>query len=152
MNREIHVRICERLGVQFPGPTRRKDDMDIGNGQEFPLASGDPVVASLALTLGAVSIATTIKGDGRIATAGTLVAMSTECRGTAACDGLEHFAMAPVNPAATVLDEAIALRANDVGHLQRWPGHFFCSLRERCTQSKLETSRVSSGSVMACKC
>ena len=23
MNREIHVRICERLGVQFPGPTRR---------------------------------------------------------------------------------------------------------------------------------
>src|SRR5215469_8861087 len=23
MNREIHVRICERLGVRFPGPTRR---------------------------------------------------------------------------------------------------------------------------------
>ena len=22
MNREIQVRICERLGVQFPGPTR----------------------------------------------------------------------------------------------------------------------------------
>ena len=53
-----------------------KDDMDIGNGQEFPLASGDPVVASLALALGAVSIATTIKEDGTVATAGTLVAMS----------------------------------------------------------------------------
>jgi len=24
MNREIHVRICERLGVQFPGATRRQ--------------------------------------------------------------------------------------------------------------------------------
>ena len=24
MNREIQVRICERLGVKFPGPTRRK--------------------------------------------------------------------------------------------------------------------------------
>ena len=23
MNREIHVRLCERLGVKFPGPTRR---------------------------------------------------------------------------------------------------------------------------------
>jgi hypothetical protein len=23
MNREVHVRICERLGVKFPGPTRR---------------------------------------------------------------------------------------------------------------------------------
>ncbi|HTT21631.1 MAG TPA: hypothetical protein VMG82_22070, partial [Candidatus Sulfotelmatobacter sp.] len=25
MNREIHVRICERLGVKFPGPTRRHE-------------------------------------------------------------------------------------------------------------------------------
>jgi hypothetical protein len=24
MNREVHVRFCERLGVQFPGPTRQK--------------------------------------------------------------------------------------------------------------------------------
>ena len=24
MNREVHVRICEGLGVQFPGPTRRE--------------------------------------------------------------------------------------------------------------------------------
>jgi hypothetical protein len=23
MNREVHVRICERLGVKFPGATRR---------------------------------------------------------------------------------------------------------------------------------
>jgi hypothetical protein len=22
MNREVHVRFCERLGVKFPGPTR----------------------------------------------------------------------------------------------------------------------------------
>ena len=25
MNREVHVRICERLGVKIPGPTRRCD-------------------------------------------------------------------------------------------------------------------------------
>jgi hypothetical protein len=24
MTRECHVRICERLGVKFPGPTRQK--------------------------------------------------------------------------------------------------------------------------------
>jgi hypothetical protein len=24
MNREVHVRFCERLGVQFPGPTRHR--------------------------------------------------------------------------------------------------------------------------------
>src|SRR5215468_8825208 len=26
MNREFHVRICERLGVKFPGPTRQNGD------------------------------------------------------------------------------------------------------------------------------
>ena len=25
MNREVHVRICGRLGAKFPGPTRRRD-------------------------------------------------------------------------------------------------------------------------------
>ncbi len=25
MNREVHVRICGRLGVQFPGPTRQEE-------------------------------------------------------------------------------------------------------------------------------
>jgi hypothetical protein len=25
MNREVHVRFCERLGVKFPGPTRPHD-------------------------------------------------------------------------------------------------------------------------------
>ena len=27
MNREIHVRICERLGVKFPGPTRPRGEI-----------------------------------------------------------------------------------------------------------------------------
>jgi hypothetical protein len=27
MNREVHVRICERLGVQFPGPTRPSENV-----------------------------------------------------------------------------------------------------------------------------
>jgi hypothetical protein len=27
MNREVHVRICEGLGVQLPGPTRRDQHM-----------------------------------------------------------------------------------------------------------------------------
>ena len=35
MNREIHVRICERLGVQFPGPTRRR------RGDPLPYADCD---------------------------------------------------------------------------------------------------------------
>jgi len=34
-----------------------------------------------------VAIATTIKGEGAIAAAWTLVTTSTQCRGAAACDG-----------------------------------------------------------------
>jgi len=29
MNREVHVRIREGLGVQFPGPTRRSQQMTV---------------------------------------------------------------------------------------------------------------------------
>ncbi len=32
MNREIHVRICGGLGVQFPGPTRRKFQIKVPSG------------------------------------------------------------------------------------------------------------------------
>src|SRR6266404_4698435 len=36
MNREIHVRICERLGVRFPGPTRRPVRMEGLSRAEVP--------------------------------------------------------------------------------------------------------------------
>src|SRR6516162_6247433 len=29
MNREVQVRICERLGVKFPGPTRPSPELDL---------------------------------------------------------------------------------------------------------------------------
>ena len=32
MNREVQVRICEGLGVKFPGPTRRRDFLLDSNG------------------------------------------------------------------------------------------------------------------------
>src|SRR5215469_7664959 len=99
-----------------------------------------------------MAIAAAIKGNGTIAAARTLIAMSSQRHGAAACDGLEHFTVAPVNPAATVVDEAITLRANDVGHLQGWPGHFFSRLRECLTRSRLESWSESSGLGVACRC
>jgi hypothetical protein len=36
MNREVHVRICERLGVRFPGPTRHEHRFR-GGANEFGL-------------------------------------------------------------------------------------------------------------------
>src|SRR6266851_10239357 len=37
-----------------------KDNVDIGDGQKFTLPSQDPLVASAALTLGAMATATTV--------------------------------------------------------------------------------------------
>src|ERR1700739_3500526 len=93
-----------------------EDNVDVGDRQEFVLASGDPLVTSSALTLGAVPVTAAIKGDGAIATARALVAMPAQsCRATT-CDRAEHFAVGPVNPAKMVLDEALALGPNDIGH------------------------------------
>ena len=126
--------------------------MDIGDGQKFILTSHDPLVASAALTLGAMAIPATVIRGGAIATARALVTMPTECRGAAASDGAQHFPVSPVDPAEVVLNEAIALGANDIGHLEEGPSHFFFSLRERWTPSRLETGSASSGLGMACRC
>jgi hypothetical protein len=78
--------------------------------------------------------------------------MPAECGGTATSDRAKYFPVGPVDPAEVVLDEAIALGANDIGHLEEGPSHFFLSLRERWTLSRLETSKVSSGLGMAWRC
>jgi hypothetical protein len=57
--------------------------------------------------------------------------MPAECGGTAARNRTQNFPMSPMEPAKVAVDEAIALRANDIGHLEEGPSHFFFSLRER---------------------
>ena len=42
--------------------------------------------------------------------------------------------------------------ADDIGHLEGWPVHRFCSFRESLTLSGLETSIVSRGFATAVKC
>jgi hypothetical protein len=37
MNREVHVRFCEGLGVKFPGPTRHEEAIqDVSRDGGFP--------------------------------------------------------------------------------------------------------------------
>src|SRR5215470_14629196 len=93
------------------------------------MTSRQPFIASAVLTLGTMAIPATVVRDGA-----------------------QHFAVQCANPTPVVLDEAIALSANDISHLERWPVHFFFSLRERCRCSRLEISSVSSGLATACRC
>src|SRR4029077_18652629 len=88
----------------------------------------------------------TVIRDGRgVAASQTSVLVPTErCRATA-LDGGEHFQVQSVEPRLIFVDEAFAYRANDIGHLDGWPLHFLCSLRDLFTRSGLESLTLSSG-------
>jgi hypothetical protein len=77
--------------------------------------------------------------------------MATECRRSALRDRLEHMSMLFRDPRAVGVQDAIAMLAHDVGHLEGWPRHRGCNLRERFTVSGLETCSASNGLATACK-
>jgi len=93
-----------------------KDHVKVGDREQFFLASSEPTLTGCHLTFWAMPIATGVENEGTMATTGTLIAMSTQDRGTAVCDSTEHFLVRPVNPAAVIGEESFALRPYDVGH------------------------------------
>jgi gentisate 1,2-dioxygenase len=116
-----------------------KDHVKVVDGEQFFLASSEPTLTGCHLAFWAMPIATGVENENTMATTGTLMAMSTQGRGTAVGDSTEHFLVHPVNPAAVIGEESFALRPYDVGHLQVWPIHFFSNLRDRCTLLGLES-------------
>jgi len=75
----------------------------------------------------------------------TAIQVATERRRAAVLDGDQHAELQPRQPGPVLCDEAVAMRADDIGHLEKWPCHFLCSFRERRIESGLKTSMVSSG-------
>ena len=57
--------------------------------------------------------------------AGTLVDVTAKCRAAAADDGGQDFQVQPGKPFPAALIERGSGCADQVGHLQRWPGHHF---------------------------
>lgn len=86
-----------------------------------------------------------------MAAADALIAMTAQCRGAAANDGIEHLTMRPRKMRLVPLPETVARCADDVGHLESGPAHRFISLLERFTCSGLDTSMASSGPGIACR-
>ena len=86
-----------------------------------------------------------------MAAGGTPIEMPAHGRSPAVRDGAEHPQVLRGEPGAMGLDEACSVLANDVGHLEWWPGHRLCSRRERRAVSGVETDIVSSGLGTACR-
>ena len=63
-----------------------------------------------------------------MAASSALIDMSAKRSGAAALNRGQHFQMQAVQPVPVFVDELPSCESNQIGHLQRWPGHYFFSL------------------------
>ena len=130
----------------------REDDVDVADREQLLLASGHPRVPHRRQTLGTMAIPTAVVREDRLRTLVTAIAMPTECRCSTLGDGPEDAPMLPGHPGAVRLQEALAMLAHDVGHLEGWPRHRLCFNRGRRAVSGPEIVSASSGFATACRC
>src|SRR5436309_1337806 len=108
-----------------------KNHMEVGHLKHLTLSCGNPPLASLRLTLHAMSIAARVVGDGLVIATGTLVHVTTQRCRAAAGDSPQHGELLEVQP-WTLFQEAVTLRAEYIGHLHGRPAHSgFRFLRDR---------------------
>src|SRR5208283_3081800 len=92
--------------------------------EQFSSTRSDPAFPSSDLTLRAMTItAAVIRDGGTMPATGALIEMSTECGGTTPANGQQHFDVLPTEPVTISFDESISRGADQIGHLEWWPGH-----------------------------
>lgn len=87
-----------------------------------------------------------------MSTRGTPIDVPAQGSCPTALDCPKHAQVLRRQPGAMGLDEACPVLANDVGHLEGWPGHRFRFRRVRRTVSAPETGIASSGLATAWRC
>src|SRR5580700_3308685 len=103
--------------------------MDVARGEKFLTTRLEPTVASIGLTLWAVSIPAAVVRDGRTVPAvGALIEMPAQGGGATARDGPQHLEVLPGDPFTAAFDESASRGANQIGHLEGRPVHLL-SLR-----------------------
>src|SRR5262245_9788261 len=126
--------------------------MEITGGQEFPLSGGDPTLPCLSLTLG-TPVPARVKGEAPVLTATWAhVDMTAKSRRAASHDGLHDLELLETHALAMTVDEALALRAKDVGHLHGGPAHTPFLGRRFGLSPSPEMGRASMGLFTDCRC
>src|SRR5271169_5483342 len=101
-----------------------EDHVQIAGREKFSSTCSDPAVPSSGLTLRAMAIAAAVIGDGgTMSAAGALIEMTAECGGATPPNGPQHFDVLPTEPVAISFEESVSRGADQIGHLQWWPGH-----------------------------
>jgi hypothetical protein len=78
--------------------------------------------------------------------------VTTERSGPATHDGAHDLELLETEPALMSLDESVAQRAEDIGHLHGGPVHSFFFRPDRLIVSMVETGIISTGLGTECKC
>src|ERR1700676_1178257 len=100
-----------------------EDHVQVAGREKFSSTRGDPAFPCRDLTLRAVAIAAAVIRDGGTMPAtGALVEMSSDLGGTTSPNGQQHFDVLPPEPVAISFEESISRGADQIGHLEWWPG------------------------------
>jgi hypothetical protein len=90
-------------------------------------------------------------GDGLTAASRTPVQVTSQSCRAAVPDGAQHFQLRPCQMAPVSVDEAVARRTNDVGHLEGGPIHLLFLVGLRRAASGPLNCMSSIGLATACK-
>ncbi len=107
---------------------QREDDMDVRHVEQLALARGQPALSRLSLTLGTVPVATGVVRDGPMSAGATLIEMTAERGGPTPPERAQDGALLHAQPRMP-LEEVVALRVEDIGHLHGGPAHGRSGLR-----------------------
>src|SRR5260221_1977222 len=123
---------------------QREDDVHIWYVEQVALAGVEPAFPRLGLALRTVTVPTGIIGDGLMPAGVTPIEMASEGGRATARDRPEYRALLRAQP-RMLLEEGVALRVEDIGHLHGRPGHDCGGLRSR-------RDRDTTRGTVTCKC
>jgi hypothetical protein len=105
-----------------------ENNMEVSCGQDFLLACRQPTLARLCLALRAMPVTARVIRDGLMTATGTQIEMTTQSCRAAVLDGTQDLQLLKAEARSISVEKAVALCANEIGHLQGGPAHF-CLLR-----------------------
>ncbi len=119
-----------------------EDHVQVARRKQFSSTRSDPAFSCSDLTLRAVAIAAAVIRDGGTMSApGALIEMTAECGGTTPLNGQQHFAVLPTEPVAISFEEGISRGADQIGHLEWWPGHLLFLRRTAFERQRIQRTR-----------
>ena len=100
-----------------------KDDMKMGDRQQFGLARGQPLGFGQGLTLRAMAIAAGVIGNRLVTAMVTLIPMTAQCRRAADLDGPQGAPLHARQRSSAGLEKGGAVLTDNVGNFQNGSGH-----------------------------